>query len=135
MATEGFNLIGANDCITANFPPGQPNLNGDQVGTAAAPIDPVLTLLDDQGGPTLTHLPLPASPAIDQGSCPAAAADQRGYGSGGTLMRIVDDPGVPDLGDGCDVGAVEAGALDLTDLVFADGFESGGTGSWSAVVP
>lgn len=134
LATEGFNLIGANECMGASFPAGQPNLDGDQVGTLAAPIDPVLTVLDDHGGPTFTHLPLAGSPAIDQGSCPDAVADQRGYGNGGTLMRIVDDPGVADFADGCDVGAVEAGAVDLTGLIFADGFESGDTGVWSSAV-
>lgn len=135
MATEGFNLIGANDCFANNFPPGQPNVNGDQVGTAAAPIDPVISLLDDHGGPTFTHLPLAGSPAIDQASCLGAAADQRGWGSGSTGLRIVDDPAVPDLADGCDVGAVEAGGVDLSNLVFADDFETGETARWSAAVP
>ncbi len=42
--------------------------------------NPLLGLLTDNGGPTLTHLPGEGSPAIDagdNGSCPAA--DQRGY--------------------------------------------------------
>jgi hypothetical protein len=135
MATEGFNLIGANDCFANNFPPGQPNVNGDQVGTAAAPIDPLLGPLDANGGPTLTYLPQPTSPAIDQGSCPGAAADQRGYGNGSTGVRVVDDPGIVDFADGCDTGAVEVGADDISDLIFADDFESGDTSRWSAVVP
>ena len=135
MATEGFNLVGANDCFANNFPPGQPNVNGDQVGTAATPIDPLLGPLDDHGGPTLTSLPLPASPAIDQGSCPAVAADQRGYGNGSTGVRVVDDPAIVDLADGCDVGAVETGAVDVSDLIFADDFESGDTSRWSSVTP
>lgn len=135
LLTEGFNLVGANDCFTASFPPGQPNVNGDQVGTAAAPIDALLSPLDDHGGPTFTHLPLPGSPAIDQGSCPGAAADQRGFGDGGTLLRIVDDPAVADAADGCDSGAVEVNAVDLATLVFLDGFESGDLSRWSASVP
>jgi hypothetical protein len=35
---------------------------GDQINT-----DPLLGPLQDNGGPTLTHLPLPGSPAIDAG--------------------------------------------------------------------
>jgi len=88
-----------------------------------------------RGGPTFTHLPMPASPAIDQGNCPAALADQRGYGSGSTGGRIVDDPGIADFADGCDVGAVEAGAVDVSGLIFADDFESGDVSRWSGAVP
>src|SRR5262249_56746702 len=39
--------------------------NGNQVGTAASPIDPLLGLLQDNGGPTKTIALLPGSPAID----------------------------------------------------------------------
>jgi hypothetical protein len=54
---------------------------GNQVGTAAAPLDPRLGPLRDNGGPTLTRLPLPGSPLIDAGNPvlpPALVADQRG---------------------------------------------------------
>ena len=49
---------------------------GDQVNT-----DPLLAPLQDNGGPTLTHLPLPGSPAIDAGDPEFARPpyhDQRG---------------------------------------------------------
>ena len=57
--------------------------------------DPQLLPLGENGGPTETHLPAPASPAIDTagGACPAA--DQRGFGRPG--------------GAACDVGALEVG--------------------------
>lgn len=135
VVSDGLNLVGANDCIATGFPPGLPNVNGDQVGTASAPVDPLLAPLDFHGGPTPTHLPLTGSPAIDAGGCPGVEADQRGYGNGLTGLRIVDDPGVADTADGCDVGAVEVGGIDLGVLVFLDGFESGDTGRWSSTVP
>ena len=135
VATEGFNLVGVNDCVDTAFPAGLPNLSGDLVGTAAAPVDPLLGALEPNGGPTPTHPPLPGSPVLDQGSCPGAVSDQRGFGNGVTLLRIVDDPAVPSLGDGCDVGAVEIHTLELAGLVFYDGFESGELSRWSAATP
>jgi hypothetical protein len=66
-------------------------------------IDPMLGPLADNGGPTLTHLPLAGSPLIDAGDdAECAATDQRGG------LRPYDGDG-----DGpaiCDIGAVEAGA-------------------------
>ena len=49
---------------------------GDQINT-----DPLLGALQDNGGPTLTHMPLPGSPAIDAGDpsfSPPPFNDQRG---------------------------------------------------------
>jgi len=71
----GYNLIGSGNAVTAFDEP------GDQTGI----IDPMLGLLADNGGPTLTHSLLVGSPAIDAGD-PAAVAgvgtvpefDQRG---------------------------------------------------------
>ena len=72
---------------------------------------------------------------VDLGSCPAAPSDQRGFGNPATGRRVVDDPGTPDEDDGCDIGAVERGAVLLSDEIFADGFESGNASAWSSVVP
>lgn len=70
---------------------------GDRAGA-----DPLLGPLQDNGGPTPTHLPAPASPAIDVvPSCPPA--DQRGQAR--------------PLGRACDAGAVEAPADVLAPLV------------------
>jgi uncharacterized repeat protein (TIGR01451 family) len=68
--------------------------HGDLVGTSAAPIDPLLTPLQSNGGPTQTMALLPSSPAIDKGDNlkAQAAIDQRGF------ARIV---------HGIDIGAVE----------------------------
>jgi CSLREA domain-containing protein len=84
-----FNLIGVgSDSGLTN------GVDGNRVGTAAAPLDPRLGLLDDNGGPTHTHALLAGSPAIDAGStadCPDT--DQRG----------VSRP----QGSGCDIGSYE----------------------------
>ncbi len=53
--------------------------NGDQVGTAATSINPLLGVLKDNGGQTDTRALLPGSPAINAGNNEGAAAtDQRG---------------------------------------------------------
>jgi hypothetical protein len=60
--SQGFNLVGAGNGST-----GLTNgLNADQVGTSAAPINPLIGPLQMNGGPTATHALLPGSPAIDQ---------------------------------------------------------------------
>ena len=79
-ASAGYNAIGSG----ASGPFTQP---GDQFG-----VDPMLAPLADNGGPTMTHLPLPnSSPVINAGD-PAVAGgtDQRGE------SRVVD--GVVDIG-------------------------------------
>lgn len=97
VASAGGNLIG--DGTGVKF-----TTNGglaDQIGTAAAPIDPKLARdtsgavrLGDRGGPTKTTTLLPGSPAIDRGAdSPAPETDQRGF------PRL--------LGAHVDVGAVE----------------------------
>ena len=66
---------------------------GDQINT-----DPLLGPLQDNGGPTLTHLPLPGSPAIDAGDpnfTPGPLRDQRGV----CFYRV--------FGRRIDVGSVE----------------------------
>ena len=81
MAT-GYNIIGNNADAVINSQP------TDQIGTPAAPIDPLLRPLADNGGPTLTLALQPGSPAINRGDPAAPPDDQRGYG------RL----GVPDVG-------------------------------------
>ena len=85
-------------------------------------------------GPTRTHRPLLTSPIVDNGNCPVAIQDQRGYGNPDTGLRVVDDPAIPNLADGCDPGAVERGGQPLDGMPFLDGFESGDTAEWSSTV-
>lgn len=73
-------LIGVN---TGNdldaAPPGNPDADGNIVGTANAPVDPILGALGDNGGPTLTHAITSASPARDAGKRdPGVTDDQTG---------------------------------------------------------
>ena len=99
FSSVGYNLIGAGDGSSGfnNF--------GDQVGTSASPINPLLGALQDNGGPTLTMAPLPGSPAIDQGVWEdGITSDQRGQ------PRLFDFPNIPnaiEFGDGSDIGAFE----------------------------
>lgn len=134
LASGGNNLIGIRRGAGAVFAAGLPNANGDWVGTVGTPLDPLLGALADHGGPTASHLPsaAPASPAIDQGNCPGATVDQRGW-SDGAGARIFDDVAVADSDDGCDIGAIEAG-LAAPDDLFADDFESGDGRAWAGVV-
>ncbi len=118
----GFNFVGDAGGATGLVD----GVAGDRVGGAGgggggggaggAVLDARLGPLGDNGGPTYTHAPLPLSPLLDAGGGCAAppapdegtdpadpAADQRGD------PRPLDLPGAPNAGDGCDVGAVEAG--------------------------
>lgn len=101
IASGGHNLVG--NISGCNFPPAA----GDITGTSASPLDPKLSPLQDNGGPTLTSAPLVGSEVVDAGS-PVAP------GSGGSACVNVDQRGAPRPIDGdgngsaiCDIGAVE----------------------------
>lgn len=97
ISSQSSNLIGNNTGATAAFPTATlPNANGDFVGTAAAPIDPLLGPLADNGGPTLTQAISIGSTAIDNGGITSQETDQRG------ITR--------DL-NGVDIGAFEFGGF------------------------
>ena len=128
LTSLGSNFIGSNEGASA-FTAGQPNANGDWVGDSTAPLDPQLTNPTLNGGPTLTMMPMATSPLIDAGSCPGQSTDQKGYGELTPYARAVDDPTQPDTDDGCDIGSVERGAVDV-GRIFADAFESGNTLGW-----
>jgi uncharacterized protein YjbI with pentapeptide repeats len=110
--TLHFSLVGNNfgALLLVPAPLGSPDANGNLIGTADNPIDPMLKPLADNGGPTLpdgskilTQAPLPGSPAINAGD-PAAMA-----GVGG--VPFYDQRGTPwsRVGGGrIDIGAVES---------------------------
>ena len=95
--SQGYNLIG-NVGTAGGF-----NQTGDQTGTSAAPLNPQLAPLADNGGTTPTHSLLGNSPAIDKGNCFGCSLDQRG------AARPLDFPNFPNApgGDGSDIGALE----------------------------
>jgi CSLREA domain-containing protein len=97
FASQGYNLIGRSTGCTITPGPGP----GDRIGTAAAPFDPVLGALRNNGGPTFTHALLSASPARNAGS-PSAP------GGAGDACTRADQRGVPrPQGGRCDIGAYE----------------------------
>ncbi|MEM6382687.1 MAG: choice-of-anchor Q domain-containing protein, partial [Pseudomonadota bacterium] len=97
FASLGNNLIGNGQFAGPSFTAVDfftNGTNGDIVGTEAAPIDPLLAALANNGGPTQTMAPLPSSPAINAGN-----NDQ---------MLMTDARGVArDDGSGTDIGAFE----------------------------
>jgi hypothetical protein len=92
-----YNLIGDGTGMT-----GLSNgVNGNLVGSAAAPIDPLLGPLQDNGGLTLTHALLSGSPAIDAGNNAYATDwDQRGEGFPRIVNGIIDIGAFEYQGDG-----------------------------------
>jgi hypothetical protein len=79
------------------------HLNGDLTGDVAAPLDPGLGPLQNNGGATETHALSPASPAVDSGKCFGTRVDQRGK------HRPTNFPGSSNAvgGDASDIGAYE----------------------------
>jgi FG-GAP-like repeat/FG-GAP repeat len=69
--------------------------------------DPKVGPLQDNGGPTFTHMPLPGSPAIDAGNMNTlfGNGDQRG------LPRVADGP------DGNTVATIDIGAVEVVPAV------------------
>jgi hypothetical protein len=96
LTTQGYNLVGMKPAactLTAGI--------GDLVGTSASPANPRLTLLQDNGGVTLTHALITGSLAIDTGN-PATP------GSGSTACLVNDQRGTArPVGTRCDKGAYE----------------------------
>jgi hypothetical protein len=124
-SASSFNLIGTGG--TGGL---QDLVNSNQVGVAS----PGLGSLANNGGPTMTHALLPASPAIEKGSNPNLPADtfdldndantaeglpvdQRGVG----YPRVADSAG-PDTTQTVDIGAFELhpSVEDITDKTMAE---------------
>jgi hypothetical protein len=104
----GHNLVGKSDGA-GGFSNG---VNGDQIGAIAAPTDPLLRALADNGGGAFTHSPLPGSPVIDAGNnalLPPDTLDLDGDSDVGEPLPL--DQGVADLPASqtatVDIGAVE----------------------------
>ncbi len=108
-----YNLIGTN--AGSSLPPalaGAPDANGNIVGgVGSAAIDPGLAPLAANGGATMTHALLPASPAVNRGNASAAAGaggvpafDQRGAG----FVRVLRGSGT--------TSRIDIGAYELADL-------------------
>ncbi len=93
VTSLGYNLLDDNSLPSVFDEP------GDQLNT-----DPMLGPLQENDGPTPTHLPMPGSPAIDKGKeLTGMGTDQRGR------TRPQDDTSIAPAsgGDNSDIGAVE----------------------------
>ena len=88
--------LGSDDIVRASV-----TVDGGTITGTALTTNPLLGPLADNGGPTLTMAPGPASPAIDAGSASGLTTDQRG------LPRPSNILGVPNVSGGADIGAVE----------------------------
>jgi CSLREA domain-containing protein len=92
VASGDYNLLGTGDSANCTFT-SQPH---DQVGTTASPLNPILSILSDNGGPTPTHAMKANGPAANRipagvNGCVAGSRDQRG------VLRL----------PLCDIGAYE----------------------------
>ncbi|HYW72478.1 MAG TPA: choice-of-anchor Q domain-containing protein [Pyrinomonadaceae bacterium] len=109
FVSQGHNLIG-NPTNSSGFTNG---VNGDQVGTGAAHLNPQLGPLANNGGPTKTHALLLSSTALDAGDdCVTQPAH---CGDANTPQLATDQRGAPRPVDGdlngtatTDIGAFEA---------------------------
>lgn len=113
-----YSIIGADTGTGLSATVGTtPGANGNFVGTAATPFDPKLGLLQNNGGPTLTHALKLDSPALNRGNNAdaidptagnaALLTDQRGIG----YSRIA-------------TGTVDIGAMESTPLTWESCRES-----------
>ncbi len=99
--TSAFNLIGDGSGISNLTDLEEPDLS-NLIGTTAAPLNPLLGALADNGGPTQTMALLPGSPAIDAGSN-ALAVDANGN------PLTTDQRGLPRIVNGIvNIGAFES---------------------------
>ena len=113
VASLGTNLIGIGDGSSGLVD----GIAGNLVGTTASPIEAGLSPLRDNGGDTLTHLPLFGSAAIDRGTLsPGTAVDQRGHarsGAGDLGLAARSDIGAVEF-IGLSLSPGQAGDVDLT---------------------
>jgi predicted outer membrane repeat protein len=106
VAAGSGNFIGIGDPLFTGITDGT---NGNHIGTAANPLDPLLGPLQNNGGATPTRAPLAGSPVIDagvNGILPAnTLTDQRSF------LRLVNNT--------VDIGAVEFQPPATTTLLTA----------------
>jgi hypothetical protein len=98
VTSLGYNFIGSSTGLSGVF-----TATGDRIGTATAPLEPVLASPGDYGGPVPTMPPLPESPLVDfipQAQASFTPLDARG------VRRPQGLPG--------DIGAVELPRIAFT---------------------
>lgn len=103
--SSGFNLL-------SGAPVGFTGVASDIVGDINNRIDPLLGPLTNNGGPTLTHMPLAGSPALEAGSLGNALNDQRGISRPQSLTGAA--------GALPDIGAVEAASVGTAPTILVN---------------
>lgn len=97
FTSNGYNFVGNGTGSNLGIAAGAPNGDNDYIGTAGAPLDPLLEALADNGGPTQTHMAQSGSSVFNNGSNSLALTyDQRGSG----FSRA--------MGGKTDIGAIES---------------------------
>ncbi|MGB5049183.1 MAG: choice-of-anchor Q domain-containing protein, partial [Caldilineaceae bacterium] len=120
FSSSSYNVIGDNTGDNGSFVDGT---DGNQVGSSASPLDPLLGPLKDNGGPaiasgaaTFTHALQNGSPARNRGMPVDPGSFLFGCADDSTLPLTADQRNVdrPDtIANRCDVGAVEMQATDV----------------------
>ena len=119
LISDGKNVADDTTCWMISEPDG--GVGGPLAADDLVVADVMIGPLADNGGPTMTHLPLDGSPVIDTGSH-------------GSMRSCIDQRGFPkdfDMGEAtegckCDAGAVETGSAALPDLPDPDDPGGGG---------
>jgi len=135
--SQGTNLIGINDGSVASFPAGNPNANGDFVGTSGMPLNALLSSLANNGGTTQTLALLAGSPAIDAGNNTGApATDQRGAARpvGAAVDIGAFEAGVPAFSGATSTGSNVNTSLGSVSVTFA-GVTQTGTTTQISILP
>ena len=111
VVLDDYNIIGQN---------GDSSSVGITIGASdivpAGPTSSVIEPLADNGGDTLTHMPVDGGIAVDGGDIYCGLNDDQ-------LGRIRPWDGDGDNNDRCDMGSVERGSVAASDLIFKDGFD------------
>jgi hypothetical protein len=103
LLSDGHNVADDSTCWLMSAPDG--GVGGPLADEDLMVPDLMLEELADNGGPSLTHMPLDGSPVIDVG----AGGGQRCHGDQRDFPRDV-DMGEMTVGCKCDAGAIEAGS-------------------------
>lgn len=110
----GKNFVGNNDTVETEFlapaAPGEPNVNGDLVGTSGALLSPQLKPLGDYGGSTMTLMPYFDSIVVNAGLAADRPQDSTdiNWNANFTELLPVDQTGARRVsGSEIDLGSVE----------------------------
>lgn len=113
LILSNYNILGQNgDSGTVGV-----TLTGDTIIPDDSSDEVIEDTLADNGGTTLTHLPISGGDAVDNGGVFCGLNEDQ-------LGRIRPWDGDNDGNDACDVGAVELGSVTSSDLIFKDGFDA-----------